>query len=521
MKVKVNPRTVLVLLSIAVMLVVNLGCEKDKEVGPSSLADSTGVHEIFDISAIATTRIADKLPGNVIRYGHVWAKTSESTAPPTISNTKLETTGALPASGRFSSAITGLTVNTDYQLRAFVETNEGIAYGELKTFKTAKDYISRLVRALDDSLKNRGFGYSFIVTQKDQIVGEGFGGLAARSVEDGGERPVSLDSKMQIASMTKTITAAAFLKLAEGKGIKTTDKILPYIPKSWIIGPNIDKITFRDLMFHQSGIIGLAAGCVNRTLSDNGWYGLQALIEKGVESENYGKRCYQNANYGLFRILIPSILGYAFKEDNYTDDQETRKIYEKYIQDEVLVKLGVTSSEILVNSTTAPTYGYDFPFTEGVKGYDPGDLRNAAGGYGIYLSAHEASKVFSKLFSKTDVSVLSNAMKDTILTNGLGSYSTVTPQGKFSYHDGWWPIKLRNGNYSGFRSLWMTCPDDITVVLFTNGLRHDDGLFPIRSNNYSDITSYVLWAFSGITTSEGARKLPVNFDQYLKDLQPH
>ncbi|MCE7043222.1 serine hydrolase [Dyadobacter sp. CY312] len=500
---------------------VQIGCRKDDEPSPATLRDSTAVHDILDNGALATTSVSDPIPGTVLRYGHVWVKSSESAGAPTTSDSKNVISGALPATLNFTGRIFGLTVNTEYKLRAFVETNNGLIYGELKTFTTAPDYVARLVRNLNDSLKNKGFGYSFVVTRNNEIVGEGFGGHQARDIEEGGERFVTVDTKMQIASMTKTLTAAAFLKLASEKGIKTTDKILPYLPKNWTVGPNIDQISFRDLLLHQSGITGFNDICQNGAVGENGWYGLQLLIEKGIRLENRGRQCYQNANYGLFRVLIPAMLGFQFSDDNYADDHGTRQSYEKYLKEEILGKLGVSSSGILVNSATSPTFGYDFPYSQGTKGFDPGDFRNAAGGYGVYLSAREAAKVYSGLFSTTDASILSAALKDSIITRGMGSYSSVTPQGKFSYHDGWWQSGLSTGKAKGFRSLWMKCPDDITVVIFTNALRHGDGLFPIRSDFYSDITSYVLWAFSDIRTSENGRSQAVNFHQYLQDPQPH
>jgi CubicO group peptidase (beta-lactamase class C family) len=504
-----------------VFLFAVIGCKKDKDFFPATLADSIAVYDILDNSAIASTHITEKIPGAMLRYGFVWVKSLERAGPPTLSDSKNEISDALPADGRFSGRIFGLAVNSEYRLRAFVETGEGVVYGQTITFTTAADYLSRLIKTLDDSLKNRGFGYSFIVSRKSEVVAERFGGFQSRMIEDEGEKLVTADTKMQIASMTKTLTAAAFLKLSAEKGIKTTDKILPYLPKHWIVGPNVEKITFRDLMLHQSGIVGLNGICQNGAVGENGWYGLQLLMEYGIKAEHRGQQCYQNANYGMFRVLIPAILGYQFSGDNYTDDYETRRLYEKYIHEEVLTKLGVSSTEILVNSSIAPTYGYDFPYSEGTKGFNPGDFRNAAGGYGIYLSAREAAKVYSGLFSNSNTSVLSAAMKDSIITRGMGSYSAITPQGKFSYHDGWWQLGASTGKAKGFRSLWMKCPDDITVVIFTNALRHGDGLFPIRSDFYSDITSYVLWAFSGINTLENGRREAVNFHKYLQDPQPH
>ncbi|REA63289.1 serine hydrolase [Dyadobacter luteus] len=494
-------------------------CRNDKDPLPLVLADSTGIYDILDNTAKVTVSLMESVPGSVTRYGFVWG---ENTASPTISDSKIEFNGALPSPVRYTSLMQGLKKNTEYRLRAFVETDGTVIYGALRTFSTQPDYVKRLVQTLNDSLKGKGFGYSFIVTRKAEIVGEGFGGFQARSIEQGGERLVSLDSKMQVASMTKTITSVAFLKLAEEKGIPINTPIITYLPPSWTKGINTDRITFGDLLKHRSGITGFNEACQNGAFAENIYRGLKSLIQRGVRTDNIGKFCYQNANFGMYRVLIPALLGYQFTGNDQVDDEATRVMYENYIKENVFAKLGVTSSEIFVNPSQSPVYGYDHPYTEGGIGYDAGDFTNTAGGYGLYLSAREAAKIYGGLFSTTDVSVLSAAMKDSVLTGGMASYSTITPQGKFFYHDGWWQFGLVTGKAKGFRSLWMKCPDDLTVVIFTNALRNGDGLFPIRSDFYSDITSYVLWAFSGINTNENSRRSqPVNFHNYLQHPEPH
>jgi CubicO group peptidase (beta-lactamase class C family) len=385
-----------------------------------------------------------------------------------------------------------------------------------------EDTVKRFITILNDSLKDRGFGYSFVVYRKNELVGSGVGGLQARKIEVMEDKPVTLDSKMQIASMTKTLTAVTFLKLAQEKGIKTTDKIINYLPPAWTRGQNIGLITFRDLLTHHSGIIGFGDNCQNGAYAENHWNGLKSLIEKGVVKENMRQGCYQNANFGMFRVLIPAMMGYQFSGNDEKDNLETRTLYEKYVRENIFEKAGVTSKGVLNNGLPLPTLGYDYPYTIGEYGFDPGDFSQTTGGYGFYLSASEAAKIYSSLFSTDNNAILTEAMKDSVLMAGLGSYSTLTPNGKFSYHDGWWYSDLSGGRPKGFRSMWMKCPDDLTVVLFTNALRHGDGVFPIKSDFYYDITSYVLWAFSKYKEKDrNGRIAEVNFHSYLKNPEPH
>ncbi|KAA6439992.1 beta-lactamase family protein [Dyadobacter flavalbus] len=507
------------ILLIAVVLLIP-GCERNPEpTNNSSVTDFTELSEILDISAVATSRIEPATITEVVQYGHVWM---EGSALPTVENNFTELGKNIPATLQFSSVLSDLKANTKYKVRSYVRTNNTIMYGKPVEFATEADYTKRLVKTLKDSLTNRGFGYSFIVSRKNEIVGYATEGLQSRAIEAFGEKPVTLNTKMQIASMTKTLTAVAFLKLASEKGVKTTDKIIRYLPPKWAKGENIDEITFRDLLTHRSGITGLGDKCLNGSFLENYWYGLQSLIAKGVKTVNMGNQCYQNANYGLYRVLIPAMLGYQFSGDDMKDDQETQKIYEKYINENLLKKAGVDSKDILTNPAAAPTFGYDHPYTVGTEGFNPGDFRDVSGAYGIYLSANEAMKVYSNLFTTGNNTVLSPSLQDSVLVSGLGSYSAVMPQGKFSYHDGWWYNQLEDGKPKGFRSIWIKCPNDIMIVMFTNALRHGDGLFPIKSSAYADITSYVLWAFAKMQPSVRGGKSPnVSFHSYLRNPEPH
>ena len=381
----------------------------------------------------------------------------------------------------------------------------------------------RLVQIIEDSLKGKGIGYSFIVSKKGVVVGSGVGGFQSRSVEYTGEKPVTLDTRMQIASMSKTITAVAFIMLARQKRISTADRIIDFLPAGWKAGPGVDRIIFKDLLTHRSGIVGLGEICQNGSYSENYWFGLKQLIAKGVKPENYGNSCYQNANFGLFRVLIPSMMGYKFTGVDMVDDQATQTMYLEYVRDNITSHAGINSPELLNNLVDSPTFGYDQPYEANTTGFNPGNFYATAGAYGFYLSAKEAIALYSTIFSSEDQSVLNTALKDSILSKGLGSYSALTPQGQFYYHDGLWYSNYGNGDYKGFRSIWMKGPDETVVVLFTNSLRHGDGLFPIKSNNYFDISSYLLWCFSEVyNPNRNARmESQVNYQIYLSDPKPH
>ncbi|GAB3173202.1 serine hydrolase domain-containing protein [Telluribacter humicola] len=485
-----------------------------------TLADSTRVSQRLDISATASTTLTDDGPWQIKRYGHVW---SEQNPEPTINDARSEYSKAITALPfTFNSPITNLTANKTYYIRAYVENAENIAYGPVSTFTTQPGLALRLAATLDDSLKDRDFGYSYAIFEKGEMVTSGGGGFQSRSVESAGAIPFTVDTKMHVASMTKTLTAMAFLKLATEKGIKPTDYIIDYLPSAWHRGTNIDKITFHDLLTHRSGIVGFQNNCRNGAYTENYWYGLKALIAKGVQPQHLGNYCYQNVNFGLYRVLIPAMMGYQFTGNDQTDDTRTQQLYEDYLRKNIIEKAGVTTTLLLNTYTQNPTYGYDYPFS-GSRGFIPGNFASTAGAYGFYLSAREAATVYAKILSTPDESALTTALKDALLTKGYGAYSTQTPDGRFSYHDGWWYILTGNSKAQGFRSVWLKAPNDITIVLLTNGLREGDNLFPLKSSRYLDITSFVLWAHSQAKriTPLARENYETNFHDYLQYPEPH
>lgn len=359
------------------------------------------------------------------------------------------------------------------------------------------DYFGQV---LDDSLKAKNIGYGFIILEKGEVRASGSGGLKSRTTEQEGEKPFTLNTKMHIASMSKTITTMAFLHLAAEKGLRTTDKIAPYLPPAWVKGPNIDLLTFRDLLTHRSGIIGMTNSCVNGAYLENIWLGFQQLVQKGIETANRGNYCYQNANFGLFRVLIPAILGYQFTGIDSIDDTQTQQLYMDYVQKSVFENVGITNA-MASQPLSDPTYAYSYP-SGNLSGWNPGNFTNTVGAYGWYLTPAEAGKLFATVLSTDDQRVLTTAWKDTLFTDGLAHFSGTVPDGPIRYHDGWWYLRL--AQYQGVRTVWMKFPNDVTAVLFVNALHGTHGYFP--SDDGTDIVHYLSRAYTQTRSIKTGRK---------------
>ena len=93
----------------------------------------------------------------------------------------------------------------------------------------------------------------------------------------------------------------ATTKLLNDAGMSPNTPIASYLPDYWSKGPNVDQITFANLLTHTSG---LDYG-VGSSASD--FLFMKDQIAAGTT--HLGQFWYQNMNFGLCRILISTING--------------------------------------------------------------------------------------------------------------------------------------------------------------------------------------------------------------------
>ncbi|HEX2920164.1 MAG TPA: fibrobacter succinogenes major paralogous domain-containing protein [Bacteroidales bacterium] len=101
-------------------------------------------------SAESGGSITDDGGSGITSRGVCWSDTQE---PTTDDNVTSDGTG----SGDFVSAITGLTDNTTYYLRAYAVNSEGTAYGELQTFQTLAAGMATVTTAAIQSITPTSF----------------------------------------------------------------------------------------------------------------------------------------------------------------------------------------------------------------------------------------------------------------------------------------------------------------------------------------------------------------------------
>ena len=140
----------------------------------------------------------------------------------------------------------------------------------------------------------------------------GWPGLAAALVSDGevawsagygttgpDRRPVTPQTPFLLASVSKSLTAIAVMRLVDAGVIALEDPVSDYVPE---LGPNGDGVTLRDLMVHRSG---LAEALDLEDMAGDPEASLDADLDRvGSGLREDPEFAYTNANYDTLALVV-------------------------------------------------------------------------------------------------------------------------------------------------------------------------------------------------------------------------
>ena len=303
---------------------------------------------------------------------------------------------------------------------------------------------SRLEAYLTAAAQAWGFQGSVLVARGEEIVLKT--GLGTAVYE--GKIPNTPRTKFLIASMTKTLTAAAVMKLREEGRVSLDETVADYLPEfKDIVG---HEMTLRHLLSHTSGlpefspqmvdISNMRAPVASRLLVES-IRGKEPLFQPGKGAE------YSNIGYVLLGLVIEKVSGLS---------------YEDWMEEHIFSPLGMADTGVYS----------DFPFP---AGFACGYIRDGNGNLKLAPYIHpswafSAGALFSTaedlfkwgralstgmLLSKESVRVMFRAQSDSF---GLGWIVGEAFNRKTAAHGGGAP------GYISWMELW---PDEevFTVVL--------------------------------------------------------
>ncbi|HEX2657974.1 MAG TPA: serine hydrolase domain-containing protein, partial [Polyangia bacterium] len=266
------------------------------------------------------------------------------------------------------------------------------------------------VNALHAALADHTAGYVMQLRRHGQPIASAQRNWAKEPTD--GSLAWGQDVRMHIASCSKLITAMSMTRTLAAHNLPASTKIINYLPGYWVKGPNIDKITFAQLLTHTSGF--------RVDGSDMSYPTMKALIERGVSAAEHGVPSYQNTNFSLCRILLPimnrTIVASAtfpsFIEDQLWD-HVTISAYAAYVEQHIFRPAGVTGPTLTHPEPDALAYAF-----APAAGWNSGDLSTESGGAGWHMSVNELLDVMSCF--RRQGTILSPTAAQTMLDCGFG-----------------------------------------------------------------------------------------------------
>ncbi len=149
--------------------------------------------------------------------------------------------------------------------------------------------------------------------------------------------PLTVNHRVRIGSITKTVTATAALQLVDDGAISLDDTIEKYVKRHGLNIPNAKDITIRQLLNHTSGLFNYTADQPLEAVSYANLLLLwtpQELITFGVSHRDYsapGKEFhYSNTGYALLGLIL---------------EEESKHKIEEQIDQRIIKYLGLKNTK--------------------------------------------------------------------------------------------------------------------------------------------------------------------------------
>lgn len=189
---------------------------------------------------------------------------------------------------------------------------------EEKTDELDPEKRERLEDFISEQIADNNIpGISIAVVEEDQIkYAKGFG---ARDLKE--NLPATKDTLYGVASITKSFTAAAVMKLVEKDSLELDEPISKYLPVEWA-----DDVAVHHLLTHSSGMpsLGVSEALIDRLIDmDERGISLSSLddfyihlnsAEEEIAAEPGKRFFYFNSGYALLGQIIEEITGTSYPE---------------------------------------------------------------------------------------------------------------------------------------------------------------------------------------------------------------
>ena len=306
---------------------------------------------------------------------------------------------------------------------------------------------------------------SLLVAKNGEIIYEQYSGFRnPRSNIDS----ITPTTPFHLASVSKTITAMAVLKLAQEGKIRVDEQLSVYLPQFPVAG-----VTIKSLLNHRSGLPNYV-----HYMEKLGWDKKRAITNQDVFDFIVARHqdidiappnrgfSYSNTNYALLALLIEKVSGQSYGQFLHTNFFEPLGMKDSY------------AFTIADSARALPSY-----FNNGRQyAFDFLDL--VYGDKNVYSTVRDMLKFDQALYSGKFVNkqLLDSAYtpysfeKPGTHNYGLGWRMLLLKNGKkVIYHNGWW-----HGNRTAFYRL---IDENVTIIAFCN----NDSKMIYKTKDMADI----------------------------------
>lgn len=345
--------------------------------------------------------------------------------------------------------------------QAVKEVKKTLTASEIKKIRR-EIHADRKERLLEEAFRKKGnFNGTVLVAQRGIVLFQKASGFAKDTI------PNTMDSKFQLASLSKTFTALAIMKLVqEGKlGLESTiQEIYPGFPYAGV--------TVRSLLSHRSGLPYYQYEFDNRVRKEKLYPSNQQVMQWFTEANPTPKVmnkpdhffAYNNTNYAILAAIIEKVSGQSF---------------DQYMQENIFTPAGMSH-------TFAGTSPHPEATRKRTQGYQNGRklekdyYDDIMGDKGIYSTAPDLLKYYQIL---KDGSVVSKENLREMYTPrsfehpGIRNYGfgfrlwvNKLQQTDYIYHTGWW---------KGYNTImFFDLRDDFVVIVLSN--KYNRSVYNIR-----------------------------------------
>lgn len=346
-------------------------------------------------------------------------------------------------------------------------------------------------------------GYQFVVNNDGTLYHSNAFGLARHENDPNGPIDMTVNTRLNVASVSKFIGAIALMIAMEERNVSLEFNVVNYLPESWrdTIHPDFRDVdsphylTFKKLLRMESSI-----DFIGSTPRPGDMLSEADMLTSLIRPPNANRDgIYQNANFTLIRVLIGE---FFFQLDENNEDYDTicTDAYFKFLEERIFKPLNINppdTADEINDYYNSPTYAmaYQWPFNESFQDASDGSLGwlhtsdpylNGGSG-GLVLSSMDLATILAFFKNDPQERLISNTQRDKIIAGELGLFETTL--------DGTYGVYLSKGGTRGpdgrtangnccdraVRSRIMMFPNGVEAVLLTNSNHTSLGTV-LRSN---------------------------------------